>query len=80
MRVREVPRDGSREASLVIDMSSILKWYGEDFGATQHERLRYLMPYLGEADRARLAGLTDRALDEIRVEYRPYDWALNSAK
>lgn len=80
VRVREVPRDGSREASLVIDMSSILKWYGEDFGATQHERLRYLMPYLGEADRARLAGLTDRALDEIRVEYRPYDWALNSAK
>ena len=80
VRVRDLPRDGSREASMVIEMSSILKWYGGDFGATQHERLRYLMPYLGEADRDRLAGQTDRALDEIRVEFRPYDWALNSSK
>lgn len=84
VRVRDVPRDvpraQSNESSMVVEMSSILKWYGGDFGATQHERLRYLMPYLVEADRARLAGRDDRALDEVRVEYRPYDWTLNSSK
>ena len=69
-------------APLVIEMSSILKWYGGDFGTTQHARLRYLMPYLAEADRALLEGhgTDDRALDEIRVVYRPYDWGLNSSK
>jgi hypothetical protein len=63
-----------------LEMSSILKWYGGDFGATQAARLRYLMPYVGEGVRAALAGMTDGALDGLPVRYLDYDWGLNSKK
>ena len=63
-----------------LEMSSILKWYGADFGATQASRLRYLMPYVGEGVRAALAGMTDGALNGLHVRYLDYDWGLNEKK
>lgn len=57
-----------------IELSSILKWFGEDFGRRREDRLRAIAPYLpsAEARRAALSG-------EYRVSYLPYDWSLNSA-
>ena len=66
---------GDGEGTLA--MSSILKWYGGDFGATQHQRLRYLMPYMREEVRAALQGMTDEALDGVKVSWKPYDWTTN---
>ena len=54
-----------------LRMSSILKWFGEDFGETQRGRLESVMPYLPEAAQsvARDSG--------VSVEYLDYDWSLN---
>ena len=52
----------------------IFKWYAEDFGETDKERLHFIRPYLySEKDRRFLK----RHAERIRVKYRPYDWRLN---
>ena len=68
VRVRE---DGT------VEMSSILKWYGGDFGDTQAARLRYLLPYVGEATRGALEGMSEAELAACEVVYSKYDWGLN---
>ena len=57
-----------------IELSSILKWFGEDFGSRTEDQLRAIAPYLptAEAQRAALSG-------EYSVSYLSYDWSLNSA-
>lgn len=57
-----------------ISLSQVFKWYARDFGATQAERLRFIAPYLFQAqDRA---FLEDQA-DTLQVSYQRYDWRLN---
>jgi len=62
-----------RESGMV-SLSSIFKWYANDFGRTMEERLRFVAAYLyDEADR-------DYLLDNVRrikVRYQQYDWRLN---
>lgn len=52
-------------------LSSILSWFGEDFGKTQSQRLRTIRPYLPEAAQ----DLIDSG--NVRVRYLEYDWGLN---
>ncbi|MFG0295253.1 MAG: DUF547 domain-containing protein [Maioricimonas sp. JB045] len=54
-----------------LQMSSILSWFGEDFGPSQSARLKYLMPYLPPAAK-RLA-----ADPKVSVSFLDYDWSLN---
>lgn len=68
----------SRPQNLKVDprnrrlhMSSILSWFGEDFGSSQSARLRYLTPWLPPAAQ-QLA--TDPG---VRVSFLDYDWSLN---
>lgn len=55
-----------------IQLSSILDWFGEDFGTTQAAQLRTIAPYLPsrEAYDAALA-------NKVSVSYLDYDWGLN---
>ena len=55
-----------------IYFSSILKWFGEDFGNSLNDRLRFLQPYLPPS-----AQRTIQAGRVRHVEYLAYDWSLN---
>jgi hypothetical protein len=63
-------RYDARRGSLAI--SPIIQWFGEDFGANETERLRYLSQFLPDRDAARLA-----ASGQATVSYLDYDWNLN---
>lgn len=54
-----------------IELSRILKWYGEDFGESTDELQHVLAPYFDGGVQDRLAAA---AYD---VTYRSYDWTLN---
>ena len=58
-----------------MQLSSILKWFAEDFGDTKAKQLRTIAPYLptAEAQRAAAAG-------RVSVSYLDYDWSLNEQK
>jgi hypothetical protein len=68
----------------VVSLSSIFKWFGDDFipsfgtddRFTDHSRseravLNYISTYLDEADRNYLES------EDFKIEYLPYDWSLN---
>ena len=54
-----------------MQVSSILKWFGEDFGRTQVARFTYLQKYLPQP--ARKIAVDSRT----RITYLDYDWNLN---
>jgi len=54
-----------------IALSRILKWYGDDFGATTDALQRPLAPYFEGRVRRRLEAA------DYEVTYLPYDWSLN---
>ena len=55
-----------------IQLSSILKWYGQDFGSDQQQILNAIAPWLptSEAQAAAKSG-------SAKVSYLEYDWKLN---
>ena len=59
-------------AGRVFRLSSILSWFGDDFGSDQASRLRAIAPYLPtrEAYQAALG-------NAVTVSYLDYDWGLN---
>ena len=52
-------------------MSSILSWFGKDFGRNQEEVLRAISPYLPESARA----IANQ--NSVSVSYLQYNWNLN---
>ena len=56
----------------LLKLSSILDWFGEDFGATEAEQLKRIAGYLPEGPAKQLA-LSGNA----HVSYLDYDWSLN---
>jgi len=59
-------------AQQIFFMSSIIEWFGSDFGATQADQLRYLSAYLPN-DQARVAAQQNAG----RISYLNYSWNLN---
>ena len=57
-----------------VSLSRIFKWYGNDFGPTLAERLRFIAPYL--YDQKERGYLLNNAQNGT-VEYQDYDWRLN---
>lgn len=56
-------------------LSSILSWFGEDFGNSQAAQLKRVAPYLPSKS------AHDAALkNAVRVSYLDYDWNLNEQK
>ena len=69
----------SRQRNLQVDLnrrqvrvSSILDWFGEDFGPTPQKALARLAQYMPNDATGRLIGR-----GEFSVEYLDYDWSLN---
>lgn len=62
-------------ASGVLALSSIYKWYGRDFGATDADVVRHAARYGGPL-KAHLR--TGHAAESVRVEWLAYDWRLNA--
>jgi GH15 family glucan-1,4-alpha-glucosidase len=57
-----------------ISLSRIFKWYGEDFGHTGADILRYIAPYMYEQeDRSYL----EEKAETVKISYQNYDWRLN---
>lgn len=56
----------------VVYLSSILDWFGEDFGNTQQERLQFLLPYLPDD----IAAVAQKP--NVTIEYLDYNWDLNA--
>lgn len=54
-------------ATRTVRLSSIFKWYAEDFLAAAPTLIAYVNRYRGE-----------RIPDDYRVEFIPYDWTLNA--
>ncbi len=57
-----------------VALSRVFQWYGEDFGRSVAERLRFLAPYL--YDQSDREFLENRA-ETLAVSYQDYDWRLN---
>jgi hypothetical protein len=55
-----------------IRVSSILDWFGEDFGNDQAEQMKQIAPYLPDDAAKQLA-----SSGAARVSYLDYDWSLN---
>jgi hypothetical protein len=58
-----------------FQLTSILSWFGEDFGKNQAAQLKSIAPYLPTAE-ARAAALNN----SVNVSYLDYDWGLNEQK
>ena len=56
-----------------FNLSSILNWFGEDFGPDQAAQLQYISQWLPSSS-ARQAALSN----DVRVSYLEYDWSLNA--
>lgn len=61
-----------RYESGTFHMSSVIKWFDEDFGDDQAARLRYLASFLPDGVSRRAA-----ASGTGRISYLSYDWSLN---
>lgn len=57
-----------------VVLSRIFKWYGNDFGASDADRIRFIAPYL--YDEAVKGFLMENAAN-LGIEYQSYDWRLN---
>lgn len=55
-----------------IEISPILNWFAEDFGANQADQLRKISPYLPDEASRRLANS-----GQASVSFLDYDWSLN---
>ncbi len=55
-----------------FQMSSILKWFADDFGSDQARQLRSIAPYLPTSKAFAAANG-----NSVRVSYLKYDWSLN---
>lgn len=53
-----------------VHLSSILKWFGEDFGRNESEIWNRIKPFLPQNVAARIQG-------QPRFRYQSYDWSLN---
>lgn len=58
-------------AANTVYLSSILSWFGEDFGRTEQDRLQYLLPYLPDEITALIRQ------PKVKVDYLVYNWDLN---
>ena len=58
-----------------FELSSILDWYGEDFGSDRKAQLRRMAPWLPTAE-------TRQAAEQgnVSVSFQDYDWNLNEKK
>jgi len=74
MRFINHPRGANIDETGRLTLSSIYKWFGEDFGDDLDEILEYIRGYASDELKEKIP--TD---GKIKVKYR-YDWSLNDAQ
>jgi pentatricopeptide repeat protein len=57
-----------------IRLSKIFDWYSKDFGLSDEEKIRFIIPYVYSEEEAEY--LQEHA-EDITIEYQKYDWRLN---
>lgn len=57
-----------------VHISSILKWFGSDFGRTEAKRMAYLRPYLPREHQQIASN------PRVKVRYLDYNWKLNDQR
>ncbi len=58
----------------VVRLSKIFDWYSGDFGSSDQERLRFIIPYIYAAEERQYL---EQHTEDITVAYQKYDWRLN---
>ncbi|MBF0432750.1 MAG: DUF547 domain-containing protein [Fibrobacteria bacterium] len=57
---------------VTIHLSSILKWFADDFGKNQEERIAFVLKYTGDADKKKI-----EEAEKIKIKHIKYNWSLN---
>ncbi|MGD0232755.1 MAG: glycoside hydrolase family 15 protein, partial [Syntrophorhabdales bacterium] len=57
-----------------VSLSRIFRWYANDFGGSQGERLRFVAPLLYDDEDGRFI---EENAEVLNVSYQAYDWRLN---
>jgi len=58
-----------------VSLTQLFKWYREDFGANNHQMLKWIVDYLGTAEKELLQELIDTR--SYKITWQDYDWSLN---
>ncbi|RUS81942.1 hypothetical protein EGW08_010287 [Elysia chlorotica] len=60
-------------------LSKLFQWYRADFGETEVDVLKWIMPYLSQPqhDRCSILILKLEKLGPVALRYKEYDWAIN---
>ena len=61
----------------IVSVTQLVKWYADDFGATEHERLAWINQHLTGEKSAALSQLL-AANRDYKIVYLPYDWGNNN--
>ncbi len=72
----DVERSGEDRARVRLYLSSIFKWFREDFEGRAGSLIDFVAPYLSQQDRAVL----QRHRDDVSIRFLPYDWSLNDSR
>jgi hypothetical protein len=59
-------------STLILNLSQIFQWYGNDFGKTDKERIAFMLPFLPKDAAAAMT-----KAQKIEIKYIEYDWSLN---
>lgn len=59
-------------STLILNLSQIFQWYGNDFGKTDKERIAFMLPFLPKDGAAAIT-----QAQKIEIKYIEYDWSLN---
>lgn len=65
----EIQEDGS---GIIIRISKIFSWFGDDFGAAKDDRVRFMLPFLDTSTAQKI-----KKAENIKLKYKNYDWGLN---
>ncbi|MEW5313227.1 MAG: hypothetical protein WDW38_004813 [Sanguina aurantia] len=65
-------------ATHTVTVPMLLKWYAVDFGAGARQRCEFLLQFLTGEKQAALAKLLGDKSREPKIQYKPYDWSVNS--
>lgn len=72
----DVERSGEYGARVRLYLSSIFKWFREDFESRTGSLIDFVAPYVSQQDRAVLR----RHRDDVSIRFLPYDWSLNDSR
>ncbi len=67
-----IKKDGN---SVIIYISKIFNWFGNDFGKSKEERIAFMLTYLDQSTADKI-----KKAKSVKFKYLPYDWNLNASR